>query len=150
MVKIHYEMASYPLSKFAFDELWELSQRVFGPEDVLDGRWRVDNMPNPSGFLARSDGRLVGFKLGYAVTSSRYYSWLGGIDPEFRKLGIAQSLMAQQHHWVQKQGFKVLETEVREVNMGMIHLNTVSGFSQVGSKVINGNEVLILRKYFKI
>ncbi|MFK7804471.1 MAG: GNAT family N-acetyltransferase [Anaerolineae bacterium] len=146
MDKIIYETASYPLSVLAFEELQALSQVVFDSSDALDSRWRLDNMPDPSGFLARCEGQLVGFKLGYAVTSSRYYSWLGGINPEFRKLGIAQTLMAQQHKWIEKQGYRVIETEVREQNKGMIHLNTVSGFSRIGSKRVKGNKVLILRK----
>ncbi len=89
-------------------------------------------MPELSGFVARDESEIVGFKLGYAVTSERYYSWLGGVHPAYQRRGLATQLMKRQHQWIQAEGFKVIETELIQTNHAMGKLNEASGFTTAG------------------
>ena len=44
------------------------------------------------------DGELAGFKVGYqSELPEQFYSWMGGVRPEFRRKGIATALAAEQH-----------------------------------------------------
>jgi predicted GNAT superfamily acetyltransferase len=89
-------------------------------------------MPDVSVFLATSDSRLVGFKAGYAVGERKYYSWLGGVHPDFRRRGIAAELMQRQHRWLAERGYAVVETAVEQENTAMAQANLRHGFSVCG------------------
>ena len=127
-------------------EFLDLSEAIFGACDRLDCTWRIENMPQLTVFGARRDNKLVAFKIGYAVTSQRYYSWLGGVHPDFRRLGLARQLMALQHDWIRNNGFLDVETKVMEGNVAMRDLNAATGFVQVGDTRTGETRKLILRK----
>jgi ribosomal protein S18 acetylase RimI-like enzyme len=90
------------------------------------------NMPDLSLFQALTSGNLVGFKAVYAVTENRYYSWLGGVHPDFLRRGIATLLMQEQHEWLRQSAYDVEETHVRQDNSAMIALNLKYGFDITG------------------
>ena len=85
---------------------------------------------------------LVGFKLGYAVTSERYYSWLGGVHPCYQRRGIAANLMEQQHQWVRSAGYSVIETELIQTNHAMAKLNEATGFTAAGVRFDSSPRVI--------
>ena len=145
-MNITYRLSVAPLAARHLDQLVELAAAVFGPGDRLDGTWRLEHMPYVTCFEACHGERLVGFKLGYAVTSRRYYSWLGGVHPSYQRHGIARELMQRQHAWILEQGYAVIETEVRASNHAMAQLNTSCGFQAVGFKIAGDNQVIIYRK----
>ena len=41
--------------------------------------------------LASDETRVVGYKIGYEERGTEFYSWLGGVDPNYRGQGIAPS-----------------------------------------------------------
>ncbi|MCZ6616956.1 MAG: GNAT family N-acetyltransferase [Gammaproteobacteria bacterium] len=129
---IEYRLATPPFCESRIEELLELTGKVFGNTDAVDGPWRLRNMPDVTLLEARRDGKLVGFKIGYAITSTRYYSWLGGVDPDHRRLGIAGELMTRQHDWISRNGYASVETGVQQENLAMTRLNLASGFQVVG------------------
>lgn len=127
-------------------EISALEQRVFGNSDVDALRWRVDNMPDVTVFLARHEQRLAGFKAGYAVTDKRYYSWLGAVDPDYQRQGVASTLMQRQHDWLDHCGYRFVETHVLQSNTGMIQVNINHGFSVVGMLLKSDRPNLIMRR----
>ena len=94
---VSYQLLRAPFSEPLIGEIHGLAEKVFGTGIDDGGAWRFENMPD---FQARVGEQLVGFKLGYAHTPTRYYSWLGGVDPEYRRQGIAGGLMHRQHAWL--------------------------------------------------
>ena len=68
--------------------------------------------------LAHIDGEVVGCKLGYALADEEgkkvFYSWLGGVNPGFRKRGVAGALLAYQEDWLKIQGYA--EVRVKSMN----------------------------------
>jgi len=129
--EIEYIESVLPLDRNIVRELDELSAAIFGSSD-LDFEWRLSNMPNPSVFLARHAGNLIGFKLGYAMTQVKYYSWVGGVHPSFRRQGVAGKLMEMQHNWLAGCGFKIVETAANQENAPMANVNLKHGFSVCG------------------
>ncbi|XOV90276.1 MAG: GNAT family N-acetyltransferase [Pseudomonadota bacterium] len=123
-----------------------LARRVFEQVDAEDLHWRLAVMPDVSLFVAEREGRAIGFKAGYAATSRRYYSWLGGVDPDFRRLGVAAALMRAQHEWLARTRFQLVETHVRESNIAMIQANLDAGFSITGRFMKAGQPNLIMQR----
>lgn len=64
---------------------------------------------------------LLGVKLGYALSSKVFYSWLGGVKPGFRRQRIARSLGQAQEAWALGQGFGVIRVKTRNRHRPMLH-----------------------------
>lgn len=142
-----YQGVESPLDEALVGDILDLAGRVFGSIDADDICWRLGQMPSLTVFSAGSEKVLCGFKIGYAVTSRRYYSWLGGVDPEHRRTGIAAALMTRQHEWVFANGFEVIETEVLQENHAMQQLNEGSGFKASGMRFDETESRIIYRKF---
>ncbi len=106
-------------------------------------------MPSVSVFTAREENDLLGFKAGYALTDTRYYSWFGAVDPRFQRKGAATKLMKSQHEWLSGTRFSVVETHVRQNNKEMVKLNHQSGFVITGLFVKQGEANFIMQKNLK-
>nr|WP_287938875.1 GNAT family N-acetyltransferase [Algoriphagus sp.] len=79
--------------------------------------------------VAEKDGELLGFKVGYqSDTPDTFYSWMGGVRPEFRKHRIADSLAEYQENWARERGFKAIYFKTRNRFPGMITFGLSRGF----------------------
>jgi predicted GNAT superfamily acetyltransferase len=144
-VTITYSLHEAPFDPALLREVARLARTVFD-EARLDLEWRLSAMPNATAVLARADGRLVGFKLGYAMTESKYYSWLGGVDLSVRGSGVARQLMRHQHRWLEERGCALVETATDEGNVAMARVNLQEGFTVCGSRAEPGRlQVLYLK-----
>ncbi len=75
----------------------------------------------------------VGFKIGYATPTRRnFYSWMGGILPKYRHLGIATKLFEFQEQWIIRAGFQRILVKTRCKHKAMIRLLLKYGFHQIG------------------
>jgi ribosomal protein S18 acetylase RimI-like enzyme len=128
---IEFSQEQHPVASLLVVELEALSESIFAVA-VGDIGWRLENMPYASVFSARDDNKLVGFKAGYAMSQSKYYSWLGGVRQDYRRQGIASELMRLQHIWLCEQGFQVIETSANEENITMAAANLRHGFVACG------------------
>ncbi|QQX80442.1 GNAT family N-acetyltransferase [Shewanella sp. KX20019] len=63
--------------------------------------------------LAKIEGEIAGFKLGYQMTDEVFYSWLGGVSPDYRGLGLAKSLLEYQERWTREQGYSRIDVKTR-------------------------------------
>jgi len=100
-----------------------------------DQKWFHATFQNHKKFhliLACADERTVGFKLGYELNDREFYSWLGGVIPEYRGLQIASSLMSAQHHWCRQQGYTRIQTKTQNRFREMLLLNLRHGFDVIG------------------
>jgi len=48
-------------------------------KDGEDLAWRLAAIPDARVHAVKFEGRLVAFKVGYAIERTRYLSWLGGV-----------------------------------------------------------------------
>jgi GNAT superfamily N-acetyltransferase len=125
----------------------ELSKKVFTAWDEAGLRGALSEHVRKFLLIAKVDGAVAGFKLGYARDLTKFYSGWGAVDPEYRGLGVAQTLMTAQHNWCRGQGFKTVETRTKNIYREMISLNLRNGFDIVGSYTDEkGEPKLILEK----
>ena len=83
--------------------------------------------------VAEEDEKLVGFKVGYERDGS-FYSWMGGVLPDYRRLGIAQKLADTQEKWAKSQGYTTILFKTRNHHKGMLIFALKNGFNIVGFK----------------
>jgi len=82
--------------------------------------------------VAEKEGDLLGFKVGYqSDMPDTFYSWMGGVRPEFRGKGIATSLAEKQERWAKAQGFTSVFFKTRNRFPGMIQFGVKRGFKIV-------------------
>jgi len=141
-----------PFSERFIDQFVKASEKIFGQdadEAWLNSlRWRLTNMPDVTVLAVEKDGHLIGYKAGHALAYDRYYSWLGGADPDHRRQGIGSLLMDAQHKWLRSSRFKQVETYVEPKNTAMVQLNMKHGFV-VGGQFMKGDKpFLIMQKAF--
>ncbi|SFU99050.1 GNAT family N-acetyltransferase [Alicyclobacillus macrosporangiidus] len=97
--------------------------------------------------LAVVTDKVVGYKIGYEDRTGRFYSWLGGVDPEFRRQGIASELMRRQHEWCRGHGYRVIRTHTKNKWRDMLILNIRHGFDVIGTYTDEkGQPKIILEK----
>lgn len=76
--------------------------------------------------------KLVAYKVGYELKDGVFYSWVGGVHPEFRKKGFAKQLMSYQHKNALEAGYSKVQTKTRMTYRGMLILNLQIGFDITG------------------
>lgn len=125
-------------------DLKTLMDSIFEEVDIVKIENRIRQ--NSKFFLIQCfiEEKLIGFKLGYKINSSEFYSWLGGVDPNFRGLGLAQEMMKIQHNWCQSQGFQKISTKTKNRFKEMLILNLRSGFKIVGTQLEPNKELKIV------
>ncbi|MDR7073060.1 GNAT family N-acetyltransferase [Fictibacillus barbaricus] len=98
-------------------------------------------------WLVLSDDQAIGFKAGYELKPGKYYSWLGGVHPEYRKKGLAGSLMELQHGWCSTNGYQTIQTKTKNKWKSMLILNLKHGFDIIGTYTDSkGEPKIILEK----
>ncbi|MEO0336376.1 MAG: GNAT family N-acetyltransferase [Pseudomonadota bacterium] len=115
----------------AIQKFWPLAATIFRDLDREKVTSRLSTKSQISYIEATANEKTVGFKLGYELSPEHYYSWLGGVDPEFRGRGIARELMSRQHEWAKDNGYGLIETRTSNLWKPMLILNLKSGFDVV-------------------
>lgn len=83
----------------------------------------------------------VGFKIGYeTLTKKNFYSWMGGVLPKYRQLGVAEKLSDCQEQWAIKTGYQRILVKTRRKHTAMIKLLQKYGFLQIGIIPYNPDE----------
>ncbi|ADB38858.1 GNAT family N-acetyltransferase [Spirosoma linguale] len=96
--------------------------------------------------LALADGQVIGCKLGYERKPGQYYSWLGGVHPDFRSHGIASELMRRQHDWCRQEGYQTIRTQTYNQWRSMLILNLRHGFDITGTLQGKHGLTIVLEK----
>lgn len=103
---------------------------------------RFTGQKNPTIFCFFYENELVGFKAGYALEETKYYSWLGAVSEKHRKLGVALALMNEQHAWAKASHYKLMQTKSDNRHKAMMSLNLKAGFDIVGTEQTSLSPVL--------
>lgn len=118
--------------------LLELLTEVFGNQSraewLTDLEQKAITYPAFQTLLALDGKRVVGCKLGYALSADTFYSWLGGVNAAYRGQGIAGMLMQQQHAACQAAGYVTIRTHTYNQWRNMLILNVRHGFDIVGTQ----------------
>ncbi|MEK3731083.1 GNAT family N-acetyltransferase [Paenibacillus sp. FSL M8-0334] len=122
-----------------------LYQQIFEtPKGLIE---QLEGNPSWLAHVALDGSSVVGFKLGYALSPNKFYSWLGGVDPKYRKQGVASALMNEQHRMLKDKGYKKVQTKTKNRWRNMLILNLKHGFDVIGTYTDSlGEPKIILEK----
>lgn len=113
--------------------LVELEKRVFEkPISEEQLRTRLESSRGVLGILAMVDGKACGYKVGFERSADTFYSWIGGVDPDYRQRGIASSLMQEQHKLLAERRYRYVRTRTKNAYREMMILNLKHGFEITG------------------
>jgi ribosomal protein S18 acetylase RimI-like enzyme len=126
-----------------------LSQQIpefVHPHGVAEYHKRLTGVPHLI-LITSIDNQSVGFKVGYE-REGNFYSWMGGILPDFRRLGVAQALADAQEHWAKEQGYPHITFKTRNSHKGMLVFALKNGFDIIGfeERTPIGEARILLRK----
>ena len=117
--------------KGTIDEIVEVSNRIPELQDPYgsteyEKRFKTIHLI----LMAEIDGKLAGFKCGYQrdQVATKFYSWMGGVLPEYRKSGVAARLLAEMESWCKANGFDQLEFKTLNEHKGMLIFSLKHGF----------------------
>ena len=88
--------------------------------------------------IACHDGQPMAYKVGYEISKDEFYSWLGGVAPEYRKQGIATELRKQQESWAIEHGYSAISVKSMNKYPAMLQLLISSGY-QISGYEDNGS-----------
>lgn len=109
-----------------FEQINTVHKAVFEGEHLKEHKLQGKN--NLLVLVAIIDEQVAGFKMGYKVEDGIFYSWLGGVSPNFQQCGVAKTLMEKQHELLKEQGYRTVRTFSRNERRAMLLLNIKSGF----------------------
>ena len=83
--------------------------------------------------MAFTEGVAAGFKVGYdKFGDGSFYSWMGGVIPEFRQMGIALKLAQHQEKMAKEKGYRSIKMKTRNYLKAMLLFALSNGFLITG------------------
>jgi len=83
--------------------------------------------------FAFSEELMIGYKIGFQDKPGYFESWIGGVDPKYRRKGVASALINAQHDWCRNAGFRIVSTINEGDNRAMLIANLRAGFEICGT-----------------
>ena len=91
--------------------------------------------------IAKIDNQPVGFKVGYdRFNNGSFYSWMGGVLPDFRQKGVVSLLADLQENWAIINEYNSILLKTRKKHKAMISFFLKRGFSITEENRMNPNE----------
>lgn len=100
------------------------------PYGADEYRRRLKSVPHLV-LTARVEEGPVGFKVGYE-REGVFYSWMGGVVPEWRRRGVAQLLARKQEEWARARGYALIRCKTRNCHRAMLIFALRNDFRIVG------------------
>lgn len=97
-----------------FIPLWEFKNRLSGKNCLILG--------------AKYENEIIGCKVGYGISDSEFYTWMGAVLPEFRNKNIAGKLAEYQEKWAKKKGYEAIRLKTRNKHQNMLLFAIKNGF----------------------
>jgi predicted GNAT superfamily acetyltransferase len=129
------------------DAILDLWMTVWPKEDLPYLRADVERRFGLLAVIAFNEReKIIGFKIGYEAGAGNFVSWIGAVDPEFRKRGVATRLMEIQHEAARGRGYKFVRTFTQNSSKPMLMLNLKNGFDVIGVYAGEDEPKILLQK----
>jgi GNAT superfamily N-acetyltransferase len=122
-----------PLGTRELPLIMDLYNQVFRPARALEFfERRLRGRTSPLILLAQIEHQPIGFAIGYENKPRTFYSWLIGVLPDFRRLGIASQLMEATAAWAKDNDYATIRFECFNSQRPMLHLAISHNYDMVG------------------
>jgi len=96
--------------------------------------------------IALENGQAVGCKYGFSLGDGVFYSWIGGVLPESRRLGVAQRLLEYQENWVRTHHYTRIQVKSMNRYPEMLRFLIRNGYRITGTE---GEDPAELKVHFE-
>ena len=116
------------------------------PHELTTYQERLKNVPSII-LVAYVNDVPAGFKVGYEK-DGYFYSWMGAILPDFRRLGVARQLAEKQEAWAKEKGYPHVTFKTRNGLKPMLIFALSRGFDiiEIQPRATIAEYRIILRK----
>ncbi len=124
----------YAIRRGSLEDVLQVHRRIpelRPPGSAEDYRRKIDGRDHLA-LIAEGSSGPAGFKLGYGVSETVFYSWLGGVDPDCRGQGIAQALLWEQERSAAAMGHTMVRVKSMNRYPAMLHLLLSNGYLVTG------------------
>ena len=103
----------------------QLSQQIPEFSDPYPKQIYLERLKNNASLIltAYFNNEYAGFKIGYSLDNSVFYSWMGGVLPNLRRSGIGYELANYQENWAIKNGYQKIRLKTRKKHQAMIQFS---------------------------
>jgi len=110
-----------------------LYNQVFKPEqDEAFFERRLRDRIATLVLVARIENVAVGFFIGFELRPGVYFSWLSGVFPDARRMGIATQLLCAAADWAKTEGYQTIRFECTNKHRPMLHFGIAQEYDIVG------------------
>ncbi len=147
MEKFEYRVIESLPDESVLQQVHQLYQLLFDRNDTQKIHQRLLDKSFVLVVLAYDQNSLIGFKIGYQLEQSIFYSWLGGVHQGYRRKGVAKELALLQENTIREKGYRTLRTKSKNQFKPMMIFNLKNGFDIIGTeKGSDGNTKIIFEK----
>ena len=93
--------------------------------------------------IAHLEGNPVGYKVGYRESPGVFYSWTGGVLPDYRSQGLARRLQEHQHSMLRARSYRAVLFTTFNKFREMLLFGLSTGFVPIGLELKIENEIAI-------
>ncbi len=144
---IHIKEFYNTLSESKNKELSKIHNEIFDTNENLNDKFLSKNKIII--LVAYKEKAIVGYKIGYEMDRSTFYSWLGGVEKNNRNHGIAQKLMDKQVSILKSKRYEKIQTKSFNKWKSMLILNIKNDFQIRNCYPDNNDLAIILEKDIK-
>ena len=115
----------------SFSEALEVLRGLPEFDPLLSTDHYVERMANKTQLIviATIENQFAGCKVAYdRFEDGTLYSWLGGVFPEYRKLGLAKKMADYQEEWAINNGFEAIRFKTLNRHKAMLTFAINNGF----------------------
>lgn len=120
-IELHKQIPEFDIA----DPEKEYRERLFGKGPII--------------LIAQINQQSIGYKVGYKE-DEYFYSWMGGVVPGFRGIGVVAKLASQQEDIVRGLGIFKIRFKTQNKFKSMLIFALKNGFSIIGTVPFNGGE----------
>ena len=144
-------MESYHIHEGKLDDAVMVSANIpefDDPYEILEFSKRLNSTVHLI-LTAYDDHNPIAFKIGYQRhPDGSFYSWMGGVLPNYRRKGIGNNLANQQDAWARKNGYNSIKMQTRKKHKTMLALAISRGFqiTRIIGKISDSNTRIWMNK----
>ncbi len=148
------EQHSVILSEVSLAEVYRVHERI--PEFTIHFPYSLDTFLERTkdkemlALVASVQGQAAGYMVGYDRDGDgSFYCWMTGVDPEYRRKGILQSMMTHMEDWSKAHGYHTLRIKTRNHRREMLSFLVKNDFLFIAIEPqadVTDNRILLEKK----
>jgi ribosomal protein S18 acetylase RimI-like enzyme len=106
-------------------------EEFISPYPIEEYQKRLSGVPYLA-LAAYDEDKIIGFKIGYQLSTNTFYSWMGAVLKDYRGQQVAKQLAKYQESWAKENGYSKIRFKTRNKLRSMLLFAIKNDFNIVG------------------